>query len=87
MSSSKISACPIFGNSIKLPEDQLPSIQDVLMYYNHVREEGKSNCLFEPSFSDIAKTVALDVEILFSAVSITVVSNQRIIQLITVQLQ
>ncbi|KAL3273666.1 hypothetical protein HHI36_015096 [Cryptolaemus montrouzieri] len=60
MSSSEIFTCPILGNSEKLPEDQLLSIQDVLMYCNHIREERKSNVQFEPSFSEIAKTVASD---------------------------
>lgn len=83
MLSSGIYTCPIFGDSRKLPGDQLPSNEDVLMYCNYIREEKKSNCRFEPAFSEISKTVASDVEKLFSSVSIPVVSYKRIIQLIT----
>lgn len=73
--------CPIFGAPTQLPQSQLPTVCDVLRYYQAVRYEKKIDAR-EPSSTEIVKQVANEVVSIWNRASLAPSSTNSIQEVI-----
>ena len=75
--------CPIFGSPSPLPDNVLPTYQDVLKFYLFQRNLMKlSSTSKEPLVADISETVCEKIEEIWHRASIPIVSRKRVLQLL-----
>lgn len=73
--------CPVFGQPSQLPENVLPTYEQVMKFCAWIRFNKKVTKK-EPTFSEISEEVAVKVEQIWNKASIPVVSHTRILQLL-----
>lgn len=73
--------CPIFGEPSELPDNVLPTREQVSKFYSYVRFNKKESRK-EPTFAEISEEIAVKLEYVWNKASIPIVSHKRILQLL-----
>ena len=69
--------CPILRSASILRDDKLPSMKEILQFYEFSRHDKKSSKKIEPKTSDIIDTLINDVKIVWQKINIPLISDIR----------
>ena len=75
-------ACLIFSNLGRMNLNMLPTIEDVLMDYQWIRLELKTNPKKEPTVAEVSDVLAMKIKEIWNRASIPIVTSTQILQLI-----
>ena len=69
--------CPILRSASILRDDKLPSMKEILQFYEYIRHDRKSSKKIEPKTSDPIDTLINDVKIVWQKINIPLISDIR----------
>lgn len=73
--------CPIFGAPADLPKSKLPTVADILRFYQFHRYQLKSSTL-EPSFDAIRAQILPEIKARWGTADLPIVSDQQIVNVL-----